>query len=258
MLAALWMTWAALAAAPADAVAAPLTALPGDAVRGAAIVFDRRTGNCLMCHRVPGNEPFQGDMGPDLRGVGARLNEGQIRLRLIDQSRTIPNTVMPPYFRTEDLIDVAPSTRRPGAQRATDRRCRRLPHAAHGRIVPSRRRSLIAMVGAAFGSIAARCIHATPQMRDDAITAITQSAPVNEGRVTLTIPGIAENGLSVYTTVTVDSPLSATDFVRAIHIIAEQNPIARLVTFNLGPHAGGGQGVNQHPPGSITERHCPG
>ncbi len=56
--------------------------------------------------------------------------------------------------------------------------------------------------------------------------------------MTLTIPQLAENGLSVYTTVAVDSPMTAEDHVRAIHILSEKNPIARLATFHLGPRAG--------------------
>ena len=86
--------------------------------------------------------------------------------------------------------------------------------------------------------IAPQQSRATPAMRDEAIAAITGGAPVQEGRVHLTIPAIAENGLSVYTTVAVDSPMTRADHVRAIHIIAEANPIARLVTFHLGPRAG--------------------
>ncbi len=54
----------------------------------------------------------------------------------------------------------------------------------------------------------------------------------------LTVPGVAENGLSVFTTVAVDSPMTAEDHVRAIHILSEQNPIAHLLTFHIGPRAG--------------------
>ncbi|EKE79022.1 putative cytochrome c SoxX protein [Oceanibaculum indicum P24] len=73
------------------------------------MVLDRRRGNCLICHSVPvPGEPFQGELGPALAGVGARLDEGQIRLRLIDQSRISPRTIMPPYYRVERLRDVAP------------------------------------------------------------------------------------------------------------------------------------------------------
>lgn len=47
-----------------------------------------------------------GDIGPDLAGVGARLSQGQIRLRLVDAARLNPQTVMPPYYRTEGLVRV--------------------------------------------------------------------------------------------------------------------------------------------------------
>lgn len=92
-----------------DSVPDPLGALEGDAERGRSIVLDRRRGNCLICHAFPvEGEPFQGEIGPDMAGVASRLTEGQIRLRLIDQSRINPETIMPPYYRTAGLKDVAP------------------------------------------------------------------------------------------------------------------------------------------------------
>ena len=91
-----------------DAIPASLTGQPGDGARGRAIVLDRANGNCLICHQVPvPSEPFQGDIGPDLKGVGARLTAGQIRLRLVDQSRLNPATMMPPFYRIDRLTRVA-------------------------------------------------------------------------------------------------------------------------------------------------------
>ncbi|MCV9936189.1 sulfur oxidation c-type cytochrome SoxX [Boseaceae bacterium BT-24-1] len=112
----------ALASAPAsaleaykvvgDAIPAPLGGKIGDLKRGRALVLDRTQGNCLICHQVPEpNEPFQGTIGPGLAGVGARLDTGQLRLRLIDAGLLNPQTVMPPYFRIEGLRDVAPAFR---------------------------------------------------------------------------------------------------------------------------------------------------
>ncbi len=95
-----------------DAIPHPLGDLAGDAARGAALVRDRERGNCLICHLgTDASEPFQGTIGPPLAGVGARLDAGQIRLRLVDASVLNPQTVMPPYFRTDDLHDVAPQYR---------------------------------------------------------------------------------------------------------------------------------------------------
>ena len=91
-----------------DAILAPLGALSGDAARGLAIIRDRGLGNCLICHALPlSDEMFQGEIGPSLAGAGSRFSPGQIRLRLVDQSRLTPNALMPPYYRVDGLTNVA-------------------------------------------------------------------------------------------------------------------------------------------------------
>lgn len=91
-----------------DAIPAPLTATPGDAARGRAIVANRSVGLCLLCHSGPfPEERFQGTLAPGLGGAGARLSEGQLRLRLVDGARVNPDTIMPSYYRTAGLQRVA-------------------------------------------------------------------------------------------------------------------------------------------------------
>ena len=95
-----------------DAVPQPLAGLKGRAERGQDIIIDRRKGNCLICHAISSLDvPFQGEVGPSLGGLSQRLSEGEIRLRVIDQSRINPMTVMPSYYRIEGLRDVAPDYR---------------------------------------------------------------------------------------------------------------------------------------------------
>ena len=95
-----------------DSVPASLTGATGDAANGRAIVLDRHVGLCLLCHSGPfPEERFQGTIAPDLKGVGMRLSEGQIRLRIIDQGRIHSATIMPAYYRTEGLRRVAPAFR---------------------------------------------------------------------------------------------------------------------------------------------------
>ena len=95
-----------------DAIPASLTGAAGDAARGRVIVVDRRVGLCLLCHSGPfPEERLMGDIGPDLRGTGARLTEGQVRLRLVDAGRVNPATIMPPYYRSDGLIRVASAYR---------------------------------------------------------------------------------------------------------------------------------------------------
>lgn len=103
---------------------------------------------------------------------------------------------------------------------------------------PTRRQLVIGAGAAGMLAMVPNTSHATTALRDKVVAGFTKGATVRDGRVTLTIPGVAENGLSVYTTVTVDSPMTPEDHVRAIHILSEKNPIAHLLTWHLGPRAG--------------------
>ena len=95
-----------------DAIPASLTEGLGDAARGRAIVTNRTTGLCLLCHSGPFPEQtFQGDLAPDLKGAGARWSEGQLRLRMVDSSRVNPATIMPSYYRIDGLTRVGPAWR---------------------------------------------------------------------------------------------------------------------------------------------------
>jgi sulfur-oxidizing protein SoxX len=95
-----------------DAIPVPLTGTRGDTGRGRAIVTNRQVGLCLLCHSGPfPEERLQGTLAPDLKGVGSRWSEGQLRLRIVDAARLNPSTIMPPYYRIEGLNRVAPSLR---------------------------------------------------------------------------------------------------------------------------------------------------
>lgn len=86
-----------------DAIARPLEGREGDPARGAALISDRHRSLCTLCHRGPFSEPhLHGALAPDLNGVGARFSEGQIRLRVVDMKRLVPETIMPSYYRIGD------------------------------------------------------------------------------------------------------------------------------------------------------------
>lgn len=93
-----------------DAIPDSLTGAPGDPAKGRAIVANRQVGLCLLCHTGPfPEERFQGTLAPDLSGAGARWSPGQLRLRIVDSTRINPATIMPPYYRTDGLVRVAPA-----------------------------------------------------------------------------------------------------------------------------------------------------
>ena len=73
---------------------------------------------------------------------------------------------------------------------------------------------------------------------DEAIQKITGGAKIQEGKVTLTIPPLVENGNLVVLKVTVDSPMTANDYVKRIHVIAEGNPLPNIFTAYLTPRSG--------------------
>jgi L-cysteine S-thiosulfotransferase len=101
------MTAARAALAGLLALAAGPAAATGDVARGAALAASRQQGLCVLCHALPGQPAaFQGDIGPPLAGVGARLSADELRQRLLAPERFNPETVMPAYGRTDGLLRV--------------------------------------------------------------------------------------------------------------------------------------------------------
>jgi len=88
------------------AIEQPLCGYTGDAERGKLIATDGGKGNCLACHQLPveGIEAY-GTIGPPLEGVGVRLTEGFIRLRVVDTRHISPMSIMPGFYRDPKLIN---------------------------------------------------------------------------------------------------------------------------------------------------------
>lgn len=57
-------------------------------------------------------------------------------------------------------------------------------------------------------------------------------------RIAIDLPEIAENGNTVPFSVTVESPMSDADNVKALHIIATGNPQPDIAVFNFTPQSG--------------------
>ncbi len=81
---------------------------------------------------------------------------------------------------------------------------------------------------------------ATPEEMQAAIRALTRGAPLNTGKVSRDVPPLVENGSTVPLTVSVDSPMTASDHVRAIHVFNEKNPQPHVLHATLGPRCGRG------------------
>ncbi|MDB5808030.1 MAG: sulfur oxidation protein SoxY [Betaproteobacteria bacterium] len=70
---------------------------------------------------------------------------------------------------------------------------------------------------------------------------VTGGAIVQTGRVKLEVPEFADNGNSVSLKVSVDSPMTASDYVKSIHLYGPRNPRPNIANFYFGPRAGRAQ-----------------
>ena len=80
--------------------------------------------------------------------------------------------------------------------------------------------------------------HATPHAMQEAIRRIVGEGALQHGRVKLDVPPLVENGNAVPLTVSVESPMTEADHVKAVHIVNEKNPQPQVISVTLGPRAG--------------------
>ena len=92
------------------------------------------------------------------------------------------------------------------------------------------------LVGLA-GSLALPAL-AQEETLDPLAAKVAKGAPVKKGKVTVTLPQLADNGNSVPIRIVVDSPMTEADHVKSIHLFSERNPVSNMANFYLGPRAG--------------------
>ena len=110
-------------------------------------------------------------------------------------------------------------------------------------LTPGRRRLLIAGAGAGALSVLRAIVHAQtvlspPDELAALVKAYTQGAVVLPGKVKLDISPLVDNGNSVPITISVTSPMSATDYVKSIAMFNEKNPQHDVIRVQLGPRSG--------------------
>ncbi len=85
-----------------------------------------------------------------------------------------------------------------------------------------------------FGSI----VKADKKKTLDAIHKLSRGKAIKNQNITLELPQIAENGNTVPLSVEVESPMTDTDHVKAIHIFADGNPAPEVASFYFSPANG--------------------
>ena len=114
------------------------------------------------------------------------------------------------------------------------------------KLPPTRRRFLadtaavagLGFAGPALLSLVIRRAAATPESMRAAIRNVIGEATVRKGRVKLDLPVLVESGNVVSMAVSVESPMTPSDYVKAIHVFNERNPQPNVVGVKLGPRAG--------------------
>lgn len=107
-------------------------------------------------------------------------------------------------------------------------------------MVNRRRRRFLAVTAAGAFIAQSRGVRAqlTIQPLEPLVAKLTGGAQVREGRVTLEMPRLADNGHSVPMKITVESPMNEREYVRTIHVLSERNPRPLMAVFHLNPYCG--------------------
>ncbi len=105
------------------------------------------------------------------------------------------------------------------------------------------RRQLLKAVGAGAFAMAGSGLFtnkavAGPEAVAAYLKKITGGAIAKEGRIKLKLPEIAENGATVPITISIESPMTDSDYVKTVHIAAEGNPNPEVVSFTMSPRMG--------------------
>jgi len=105
------------------------------------------------------------------------------------------------------------------------------------------RRSLL--IGLGVGGLAVvgmtlvpRAVLANPEDVKMAIEERIGDAATMDGRISLELPQIAENGNTVPIAFEIDSPMTESDYVKVVHIFAEKNPLPDVASFYFTPRSG--------------------
>jgi sulfur-oxidizing protein SoxY len=110
--------------------------------------------------------------------------------------------------------------------------------------VGATRRAFLARTAALAGAAALGCVvttrssRATPATMAEAIRKVVGEAPIRKGRVTIDVPPLVENGNTVPVTISVESPMTAADHVKSIHLFNQKNPQPNVIGAYFGPRAG--------------------
>lgn len=96
----------------------------------------------------------------------------------------------------------------------------------------------LAAISAAAMMIGPKLAHADAAAVEAEIKKLYADKKAGSGRVKIDVPQIAENGLVVPINIEVESPMTDKDYVKAVHVYADGNPLPGVVSFAFTPACG--------------------
>ena len=100
------------------------------------------------------------------------------------------------------------------------------------------RRVVIALAGAGAAAAILPGSARAAKPADDVLAKVLAGRKPVEAGLKLDVPSIAENGLVVPMSVEVESPMTAADHIKSVHIIADGNPVPLVASFTFTPGSG--------------------
>ncbi|MGO9473004.1 MAG: thiosulfate oxidation carrier protein SoxY [Rhodomicrobium sp.] len=111
---------------------------------------------------------------------------------------------------------------------------------------PSRRELLVAGgLSAAALMIGSRCAFAEPADVEAELKKLFGGKPMQNAKIKLNLPELAENGSQVAIGFEVESPMKPDSYVKSLHIFADGNPFPQVFTYHFTPEAGRAAGTNK-------------
>lgn len=108
---------------------------------------------------------------------------------------------------------------------------------------PVTRRDLMRLAGtgalaAVFAGVLPEIVRADAKSAAASIKKLLGDRQAKDGKVTLELPQIAENGRTVPISFAVESPMTDKDHVKAVHILADGNPVPDVASYRFTSGAG--------------------
>src|SRR5512134_1379004 len=96
----------------------------------------------------------------------------------------------------------------------------------------------VAMAGTSLVPPQALAQAAKPGAHQEVLNKLVNGRKAEIGKVTVRLPEIAENGNTVPLTVSVDNPMTPQNYVKSIHVVADDNPNPEVMSVHFTPACG--------------------